>query len=85
MEITREKAVELLNSTDINVLYSFIYDYCIFHKKDPNITNIFIRALIELGMIKSLVNSTVLKLVENNNLLIDKLVDLKSNTIIKYI
>ena len=84
MELTRERAVELLNITDVNILLNFLYEYCMFHKKDSNLTNIFLQMIASMGMLKPLVNSTVLQLVEENNISLNILSDLKTNTIIKY-
>ena len=84
MELTREKAVELLNTTDANILVNFLYEYCMFHKKDSNLTNVFLQIITGMGMLKPLVNSTVLQLIEENNILVNVITDYKTNTIIKY-
>lgn len=84
MELTRERAVELLNITDANILLNFLYEYCMFHKKDSNLTNVFLQMITGMGMLKSLVNSTVLQVAEENNISLNIISDLRTNTIIKY-
>ena len=84
MELTREKAVELLNSTNYYELHNFLYEYCIFNKKDINLTNTFLQLITKMGGIKSLVNSTVLKLSDEQQLHINKVIILQTNHILKY-
>ena len=83
MEITKEKGIQLLTSYNIYELVSFIKEYCSFYKKDYNLTTMLIQMLIERGALKPLVDYTVQHLLIKNNITITRLIDLKTNTIIK--
>lgn len=83
MEITKERGIQLLTSYNIYELSLFIREYCSFYKKDYNLTTVFIQMLIARGSLKPLVDSTVEYLLIKNNISITRLIDLKTNTIIK--
>jgi hypothetical protein len=83
MQITRERAVELLNENDLNKDLNFLFEYCKFHQKDENLINLFLQIIFKKGLLKSFVIDAVYKLVEKNNISLNKIIDLRTNTILK--
>lgn len=84
MELTKEQLLVILNNQSRENVFNFLKDYCISKGKDVKLIDPFLQISEQLGMMPILFSYALRIVIEENNLDICEIKNLKNNQIIKF-
>lgn len=83
MEFNKENIIKILYSNDMSYKIKVLYLYCLENNKNMNLFQHFINIVVIHNLLDDLVNYVIQKKIQENNINITILTDLKTNKILK--
>ena len=83
MEFNKETIIKILYSDDMSYKIKVLYSYCIENNKNMNLFQNFINIVVFNNILDILINYVIQKKIQENNINITILTDLKTNKILK--
>lgn len=83
MEFNKETIIKILYSDDMSYKIKVLYLYCLENNKNMNLFQNFINIVVVNNILDILINYIIQKKIQENNINITILTDLKTNKILK--
>lgn len=83
MEFNKETIIKILYSDDMSYKIKVLYLYCLENNKNMNLFQNFINIVVVNNILDILINYVIQKKIQENNINITILTDLKTNKILK--